>query len=55
MTKRKPPDSAAVILAYVTRYRQVHDLVANRIGLGIINPDRVRHSALLSKRYDVMH
>src|SRR5712692_7934351 len=45
--------SAAVILAYVTRYRQVHDLVANRIDLGIINPDLVRHLALLAKRYDV--
>jgi hypothetical protein len=52
--KEYPPEaSAAVILAYVTRYRQVHDLVANRIDLGMMNPDLVRHLALLTKRYDV--
>ena len=52
--KEYPPEaSAGVILAYVGRYRQVHDLVANRIDLGMINPDVVRHLALLGKRYDV--
>jgi len=51
--KEYPPEaSAPVILAYVTRYRQVHDLVANRIDLGTINPGVVRHLALLAKRYD---
>jgi TnpA family transposase len=52
--KEYPPEaSAAVILAYVTRYRQVHDLVSNRIDLGMINRGLVRHLALLAKRYDV--
>jgi hypothetical protein len=45
--------SAAASRAYVTRYRQVHDLVANRIDPGMINPGVVRHLALLAKRYDV--
>jgi TnpA family transposase len=52
--KEYPPEaSAATIRAYVTRYRQVHELVANRIDLGMINPGAVRHLALLAKRYDV--
>jgi TnpA family transposase len=52
--KEYPPEaSAGVILAYVARYQQVHDLVANRIDLGMINPGVVRHLALLAKRYDV--
>ena len=52
--KEYPPEaSAAAILSYVTRYRQVHDLVVNRIDLGMIDPGVVRHLALLAKRYDV--
>jgi len=52
--KEYPPEaSAAAILAYVTRCRQVHDLVSNRIDLGMINPGLMRHLALLAKRYDV--
>jgi hypothetical protein len=52
--KEYPPEaSAPAILAYVARYRQVHDLVADRIDLGMINPEVVRHLALLAKRYDV--
>jgi len=52
--KEYPPEaSAAAILSYVTRYRQVHDLVVDRIDLGMINPAVVRHLALLAKRYDV--
>jgi hypothetical protein len=49
--KEYPPEAnAAVILAYVMRYRQVHDLVAFRIDLGMINPGVVHHLALLAKR-----
>jgi len=52
--KEYPPEaSAGAIRAYVTRYRQVHELVAHRIELGMINPGVVRHLALLAKRYDV--
>ncbi len=52
--KEYPPEaSAAAILAHVARYRQVHELVADQIDLGMINPEVVRHLALLAKRYDV--
>jgi TnpA family transposase len=52
--KEYPPEaSAGAILAYVERYRQAHELAANRIDLGMINPGLVRHLALLTKRYDV--
>jgi TnpA family transposase len=52
--KEYPPEaSAAAIRSYVTRYRQVHDLVVNRIDPEMINSGVVRHLALLAKRYDV--
>jgi len=52
--KEYPPEArAAAIVAYVTRYRQVHELVSNRIDLASISPILVRHLALLAKRYDV--
>jgi hypothetical protein len=52
--KEYPPEaSAAAIVAYVTRYRQVHELVSKRIDLASISPSLVRHLALLAKRNDV--
>lgn len=47
-----PAASAAAILTYLARYQQVHALVADRIDLGTISPEVVRHLALLTKRYD---
>jgi hypothetical protein len=52
--KEYPPEaSTAAIVAYVTRYRQVRELVSDRIDLAPISPSLVRHLALLAKRYDV--
>jgi len=37
--KEYPPEaSAKAIRAYVTRYQQAHELAANRIDLGLLNP-----------------
>ena len=45
--------SAAAVVAYVTRYRQVHELVSNRIDLASINPSLVRtwHCSLNATMY----
>jgi hypothetical protein len=52
--KGYPPEaSATATVAYVTRYRHVHELVSNRIDLASISPSLVGHLALLAKRYDV--